>query len=86
MNTRILYDRGHAYTTIRESAMSDPSSDRSCLACQRGSDATPLLRLAYLDSTFWICPQHLPILIHDPARLVGLLPGAERLSPADHHD
>ena len=66
--------------------MSDSSSDQCCLACQRDSDATPLLQLAYLGSSFWICPQHLPILIHDPARLVGLLPGAERLSPADHHD
>ena len=26
------------------------------------------------------------VLIHDPQRLVGVLPGAERLSPAEHHD
>ncbi len=62
------------------------SADKSCLACERGPEQTPLLQLAYLDSVFWICPQHLPILIHDPARLVGLLPGAETLSPAEHHD
>ncbi len=62
------------------------TTDRTCLACQRGSDQVPLLQLRYLDSVFWICPQHLPFLIHDPGRLVGLLPGAENLSPAEHHD
>lgn len=61
-------------------------SEKVCLACGRGTDATPLLRLAYRESELWICPQHLPILIHDPAQLVGLLPGAESLSPAEHHD
>lgn len=62
------------------------SGDKSCLACGRGVNDTPLLELTYLDGLFWICPQHLPVLIHDPARLVGLLPGAEKLSPAEHHD
>jgi len=37
-------------------------------------------------STIRICPQHLPVLIHDPARLVGILPGAEELQPSDVHD
>ena len=65
--------------------MSD-GHEKLCLACQRGPGEIPLVQLAYLDSTFWICPQHLPILIHDPGRLVGMLPGAENLSPAEHHD
>ena len=62
------------------------SVDKRCLACGRGVDDTPLLELAYHDGHFWICPQHLPVLIHDPTRLVGVLPGAENLSPAEHHD
>ena len=66
--------------------MTDTSVEKKCLACQRGPWDTPLIELAYQDSDLWICPQHLPILIHDPARLIGLLPGAEHLSPADHHD
>ena len=66
--------------------MQDSSNEKACLACSRGADATPLLQLAYLETEFWICPQHLPILIHDPAQLIGLLPGAEKLEPADHHD
>lgn len=62
------------------------TSDKKCLACQRGPEIIPLVQLAYLDSTYWICPQHLPMLIHDPGRLVGMLPGAESMSPAEHHD
>jgi len=60
--------------------------DKSCLACHRGPSDTPLIPLDYRGRTYWICPQDLPILIHDPARLVGKLPGAERLKPAEHHD
>ncbi|UCC73806.1 MAG: hypothetical protein JSV86_04395 [Gemmatimonadota bacterium] len=66
--------------------MSDSPNPKACLACQRDTAVTPLIPLEYRDSTVWICPQHLPVLIHDPARLVGVLPGAENLSPADHHD
>jgi hypothetical protein len=58
----------------------------SCLVCHRNAEATPLLVLEYRGSSFRICPQHLPILIHDPARLIGTLEGAESLAPADHHD
>jgi hypothetical protein len=58
----------------------------ACLACQRGTDVTPLIPLEYQGSKVWICPQHLPLLIHDPSQLIGKLPGAENLKPADHHD
>jgi len=58
----------------------------ACLACQRGTSETPLIPLEYRESKVWICPQHLPLLIHDPASLIGKLPGAENLRPADHHD
>jgi len=63
-----------------------PEPVKACLACHRGDDQTPLVHLQYRGGDLWICPQHLPVLIHDPARLVGTLPGAEHLRPADHHD
>ncbi len=66
--------------------MTDAKEEMCCLACRQNSDATPLIPLDYRGSRLWICPQHLPLLIHDPAQLVGKLPGAENLSPADHHD
>lgn len=66
--------------------MSRPNDASSCLVCHRDDSATPLLVLEYRGGAIRVCPQHLPILIHDPARLVGLLPGAENLEPADHED
>ena len=57
-----------------------------CLYCQKTSDEVPLISLQFKNHDLKICPQHLPILIHDPARLIGKLPGAEGLEPADHHD
>jgi hypothetical protein len=65
--------------------MTDTSSER-CLACERGSDVTPLIAIEYRGERLWICPQHLPVLIHDPGQLVGRLTGAEDLRPADRHD
>ena len=56
------------------------------LACGRGADVVPLLSLDYRGERLWICPQHLPVLIHDPTRLVGRLAGAEGMEPAEHHD
>lgn len=58
----------------------------ACIACDRRTDEVPLIPLDYRGARLWICPQHLPILIHDPARLTGRLAGAEHMRPADHHD
>jgi hypothetical protein len=66
--------------------MNDTSRAGDCLLCHRDSNQTPLLALEYRGMELRICPQHLPVLIHDPAQLVGKLPGAEDLRPADHHD
>ncbi|MBK1704188.1 hypothetical protein [Halochromatium glycolicum] len=57
-----------------------------CVTCERGSDLVPLMRLEYRGAPLWTCPEHLPILIHDPGRLVGKLAGAEQLRPAAHRD
>jgi len=66
--------------------MSQDTSRKSCLACGQDDTRTPLVALEYRGERTWICPRHLPVLIHDPGQLVGKLPGAENLSPADHHD
>ena len=50
-----------------------------CLVCQETSQEIPLLKLEYQEQEYYICPQHFPILIHQPQKLVGLLPGAEKL-------
>jgi hypothetical protein len=59
---------------------------KACVACDRGSDSVPLLTLEYGGTSFAICPQHLPFLIHDPAKLIGRLPGAETFQPSPHED
>jgi hypothetical protein len=52
-----------------------------CLVCARTSQEVPLLTVHYQGQDYFICPQHFPILIHEPQKLVGLLPGAEKLIP-----
>jgi hypothetical protein len=58
----------------------------ACLFCARDSEETPLIALEYRGTTLHICPQHLPVLIHDPSRLIGILPGAETLAPSEVQD
>ena len=60
--------------------------NRTCLLCDRASDIVPLLTLEYQGGEFRICPQHLPVLIHDPGQLVGLVAGAETFRPSEHKD
>jgi galactose-1-phosphate uridylyltransferase len=64
--------------------MSDKS--KACLFCERDQNQIPLVNLNYQGEKLYICPQHLPILIHDPTQLAGKLDGAEKMRPADHHD
>jgi hypothetical protein len=69
--------------------MSDEAKKPHCLACERESDVTPLVKLEYKGAPYWICPQHLPLLIHDPAQLIGKLEGflekvSRRESPRLH--
>lgn len=61
-------------------------TEKRCLACDRTDADVPLVRLTWRGEKLWICPGHLPVLIHDPARLADRLPGAEKLRPAEHHD
>ena len=55
-----------------------------CIHCGRTSDEVPLLNLKYQTANYWICPVHLPIVIHKPHMLVGKLPGAENLASENH--
>jgi hypothetical protein len=57
-----------------------------CVLCERDSTQVPLISLEYKGGTFRVCPQHLPVLIHDPAQLIGLLEGAEAFQPSEVRD
>ncbi len=62
------------------------SANKACLVCKRDEQETPLVCIDYRGERTWICPQHMPQLIHNPQELVGLLAGAENLKPADGSD
>ncbi len=62
-----------------------PLPSPCCLVCGRSHEEVPLIALHHRSSDVWICPQHLPILIHHPEQLVGKLPGAESLKPTEEH-
>ena len=57
------------------------NSNKKCLVCEQDSNAVPLIALEYQEKQLWICPQHIPILIHQPQQLVGKLSGAEGMKP-----
>lgn len=61
-------------------------NEPNCVACNRTGREIPLITLDYRGRKFHICPQHLPMLIHDPRSLTGRLPGAEGMEPAEHRD
>ena len=57
-----------------------PDPNPTCLYCGITSDQIPLVSLFFNGTPYWICPQHLPILIHQPAKLAGKLPGIENIT------
>jgi hypothetical protein len=58
---------------------------KRCLVCEQDSHTVPLMPFEFHGQSYWICPQHLPILIHKPASLADKLPGAELLGPPAGH-
>jgi hypothetical protein len=76
--SRTLQDRKKEKPEMSETA--------GCIVCKKSSQEIPLISFQYMGESLFICPQHLPVLIHDPTKLAGLLPGAEGFKAADHHD
>ncbi len=52
---------------------------KECLVCQKSQDEAPVTEFYYKNSSFFICAQHMPVLIHDPQKLIGLLPDADKM-------
>jgi hypothetical protein len=57
--------------------------EEKCVYCDRSSTEVPLILLHYQNAVVWICPQHLPILIHKPKQLADKLPGAANFGKPD---
>ena len=62
------------------------SLSQQCLVCDRTEQQVPLIQLQYRGQPYWICPEHLPILIHKPETLAGKLPGAAYLLVHNHDE
>ena len=58
--------------------------EKTCLNCGRSEQEIPLVPLHYQGADWYLCPQCFPVMIHQPQKLVGKLPGAEKLQPVDH--
>lgn len=54
-----------------------------CVYCEQDDSLVPLIEFTFHEKAYWICPQHLPILIHKPEQLAGKLPDLPP-GPADH--
>ena len=44
-----------------------PTETAHCIVCEQDSQNVPLMPFEFKGKSYWICPQHLPILIHKPA-------------------
>lgn len=53
----------------------------NCFVCNQPQSEVPLIQFQYKDIEYHVCPEHLPIMIHSPQKLTGLLPDAEKLKP-----
>lgn len=63
---------------------SNNQTSKQCMNCQRTLEQVPLIPLEHRDGLAYICPQCLPVLIHQPQKLVGKLAGAESLQGHEH--
>jgi hypothetical protein len=62
-----------------------PESSTACIYCAQSDQVVPLLPFQYQGKQYWICHQHLPVLIHKPDQLADKLPGLELISPPFGH-
>ncbi len=64
--------------------MDEPTVTAVCLSCKRSESEIPLLQLRFQGEQQSICSQCLPVLIHEPEKLVGQMSGAEDIRPSPH--
>ncbi len=55
------------------------NNEKKCLVCGRNEEEIPLVDLSFRGVKYQICPQHIPVLIHEPNKLAGMLPDAENM-------
>ena len=58
------------------------SNTKACIVCKKSSFEVPVTKFYHKETDFYICSKHIPILIHKPEELVGLLDGDDELEGA----
>jgi hypothetical protein len=55
-----------------------------CKVCSSSELEIPVVQARYAGESFWVCSRCLPVLIHKPERLAGILQDADKIPAADH--
>lgn len=56
----------------------------NCLNCGNSETIAPLISVRYAGEEIWICSPCMPVLIHNPQRMIGALKGADKIPPSPH--
>jgi hypothetical protein len=58
------------------------SETKTCIVCKKSSMEMPVTKFYHKNTSFYICSQHIPVLIHNPQELVGLIDDADTIQGA----
>jgi hypothetical protein len=61
------------------------SDTPKCLFCDSTSQDIPLIKMLYQGKEHYICPQHMPVIIHKPHQLQDILPGVKSVEGVEPH-
>jgi hypothetical protein len=50
------------------------SPKKQCIVCAKTDDQIPVVEFTFKGEKYYICSQHIPILIHSPHKLASILP------------
>ncbi len=57
----------------------EENNKKTCIACGISEEEVPLIIMTYKGKELRICPQHIPVLIHEPKKLVGKIDAADTM-------
>ncbi|MEI2691151.1 MAG: hypothetical protein V9H69_16145 [Anaerolineae bacterium] len=69
---------------MKEFDLNQNDAPLTCVNCGQPETSAPVVALRFNGSQAWICSMCLPVLIHQPQRLIGKLAGAETIQPGRH--
>ena len=58
--------------------------EKKCIVCGSDTNEMPLLKFEFKQQEIYVCSEHIPIIIHQPQKLQGLIPDLPPDRGADH--